>query len=131
MSQENVELARTAYEALQRDDIEACVGYVHPEAEWHSLVLEMEGSFHGREGVRQWWASLTAAFPNWKPSILELRDLGDFVLFHSRGIGSGAGSGVAVDEDFWQVTELREGLIVWYASFRTESEALEAVGLRE
>jgi hypothetical protein len=62
---------------------------------------------------------------------MDVRDLGDLVLLHARGVGSGAGSGAGIDEDFWQVAEMRAGRIVWYRVFRTEDEALEAVGLRE
>src|SRR5437764_12430731 len=102
MSRENVELVRRAYEALRRDDIEGCLGDVHPEVEWHSLVLEMEGVRHGHDAVREWWRSLLAVFPDWRPSIEEIRDLGDWVLVHARQIGSGTRSGVGVDADFWQ-----------------------------
>jgi ketosteroid isomerase-like protein len=131
MSQENVERARRAFAALQRDDIEEFLSYVDPEAEWNSLVLEMEGAFHGHDGVRQWWASLLAVFPDWRPTIVEVRDVDDCVLLHARGSGTGAGSGVGIDEDFWQVAQMQGGRIVWYGAFRTEQEALEAVGLRE
>jgi len=31
----------------------------------------------------------------------------------------------------WQAAKLRDGKLSWWAFFRTESEALEAVGLRE
>ncbi len=81
--------------------------------------------------MRKWWAAITDAFPDWYPRIVEVRDLDDWVLIHARGQGRGAGSGVGVDEDFWQVGQLREGRIVRYAAVRTEAEALEAVGLRE
>src|SRR3712207_8048003 len=57
-SRGNVERARLVYEALERDDLEAVLAYVHPEVEWNSIMLEMEGPVHGHEGVRRWWASL-------------------------------------------------------------------------
>jgi hypothetical protein len=31
----------------------------------------------------------------------------------------------------WQATALRDGKVIWWAFFRSEREALEAVGLRE
>ncbi len=33
--------------------------------------------------------------------------------------------------DMWQAARLRDGKLSWWAFFRTESEALEAVGCRE
>jgi ketosteroid isomerase-like protein len=131
VSQENVERAHRAYEALQRHDIDGFLTYVDPDAEWHSRVLEIEGTLYGHEGVRVWWTSLLAVFPDWAPVLLEARDLGDFVVIHARATGSAVASGVGIDHDFWQAAEMRDGRIVWYAACRTEHEALDAVGLRE
>jgi ketosteroid isomerase-like protein len=131
MSQENVQRAHRAYEALQHGDIDAFLMYVDPAVEWHSLVLEMEGTLHGHEGVRLWWTNLLAVFPDWAPVLVEARDLGDFVVMHARATGSAVESGVGIDQDFWQAAEMQDGRIVWYAACRTEREALEAAGLRE
>ena len=131
MAQQNEELARRAYEALQRDDIEAFLAFVHPEVEWHSLVLEVEGVRHGHEGVRGWWRGLRGAFPEWNPSVVNVRSHGNRVVIHAHATGSGAASGVGIDNDFWQVAEIRDGLIVRYRAVRTEREALEAAGLSE
>ncbi len=50
MSQENVEIARRAYEAFGRGDFEAFAALLHPEVEFESLILEMEaGSYRGLE----------------------------------------------------------------------------------
>ncbi len=131
MSGENVELVRSAYEALERDDIEAFLGLVHPDVEWHSLILEIEGAFHGHDGVRQWWRAIRNTFPDWRPSLIEVREFGDSVVMHARGTGSGAASGVGVDDDFWQMVQICDGLVVRYRAVRTEQEALEAAGLSE
>jgi ketosteroid isomerase-like protein len=128
MWQENVELARRAYAAFQAGDLDEWVTYFDPEVEFNAT--EMEGPFRGHGGLREWAAGLLAAFPDWKPSIVETRDLGDRVLIHGNASGEGAGSGVGIEVDFWQAVEFRDGRIVWYAAFRTEAEALEAVGLR-
>ena len=131
MSQENVELTRRAYEALERDDIEAFLSFLEPDVEWYSLILEIEGVFRGHDGVREWWRGIRTTFPDWRPSLVEVRAYGDRVVMHGRGSGSGAASGVDIDDDFWQVVEIRDGLVVWYRAVRTEKEAVEAAGLRE
>jgi hypothetical protein len=131
MSKENVELAYRCYEALQADDLETFLEYIDPNVEWRSLVLEIEGVFHGHDGVRDWWNGLKSVFPDWKPLIVEVRELGDRIVIHARGIGSGAASGVGIDGDFWQVAEIQRGRIVWYRAVRSEAEALEAAGLSE
>ena len=86
MSQENVELVHRAYEALQADDIDAFLTFVHPDVEWHSLILEIEGVFHGHDGVREWWRGLRSVFPDWQPSVVEARDYGRHVVIHARGV---------------------------------------------
>jgi ketosteroid isomerase-like protein len=131
MSQENVDTTRHMYEALRRNDIEAFLVHVDPEVEFHSLILEIEGVFHGHEGVREWWSGIRATFPDWEPAIVDVQPVGDRVLIHARGAGSGATSGVGLDQDFWQVGQFREGRMVWYRAVRTEAEARQAAGLSE
>jgi ketosteroid isomerase-like protein len=128
MSLENVELARRAYAALQAGDVEEWVSYFDPEVEFSWMA--MEGLFRGHQGLREWAAGLLAAFPDWKPSIVEIRDLGDRALIHGSAGGEGARSGLGVEASFWHAMEVRGGRVVWSAAFRTEADALEAVRLR-
>lgn len=129
VSRENEDLARRAYEALQRSDIEAVLSFVDPGVEWHSLVLEVEGVRHGHEGVREWWRGLRASFPEWIPTLVEVRSHEDWVLIRAHATGSGAASGVGIDEDFWQAVKIQNGLVVEYRALRTEAEAFEVIGL--
>jgi ketosteroid isomerase-like protein len=131
MSQENVEVAKQALEAFGQGDIDRFLSYIHPAVEWSPRLGELEGTQHGHAAVRRWWAGLFEVFPDWSLTIREMRDRGDFVLFHVDVAASGAGSGLGVDEEFWQVAEIQGGRIVWYRVCPTEGEALEAVGLRE
>jgi ketosteroid isomerase-like protein len=127
----NVQLAQRAYAALRAGDLDEVLHIFHPQVEMHSYLLEMEGPFHGHKGVLRWWSGLHDAFPDLKMSLVEVRDLGaDRVLIHGRAEGEGAASGVGVAGDYWQAAEARDGLVVWFAAFRTEAEALEAVKLR-
>ena len=127
MASANAELAQSAYDALIRNDIDAFLELIDPEVEWHSLILEMEGTFHGHEGVRRWWESLRSAFPEWAPSFAEVEDRGDWVIARASATGSGAASGVELEGDFWQVAEVREGLIVRYFAVRGRDEAMRVI----
>lgn len=120
----DVERAYRAYEHLQADDIEGFLEFVDPDAEWHSLVLEIEGAFRGHDGVRAWWQGLLDAFPDWKPTLVDIQDLGGVLVILGRGTGIGAGSGVGIDDEFWQVTQMRDGKITRYRAARTEAEAM-------
>jgi hypothetical protein len=44
---------------------------------------------------------------------------------------TGTLGGVPVEQTMWQASLLRDGKVIWWASFRSEREALEAAGLRE
>jgi hypothetical protein len=58
-------------------------------------------------------------------------NLGDLTVAHLRNRAHGTVSNAPVEERLWFVGEWREGKAIWWQSFRTETEALEAAGLRE
>ena len=55
MSQENVELARRAYDAFNRRDLDAFLAIADEEVEAESRLGAVEGGYHGHEGLRRWW----------------------------------------------------------------------------
>ena len=133
MSQVSPELQRladTAYGALDSGDLEAFLALVTEDVEFTSMVAEAEGAtFRGHAGVRAWWQSLREAFQDLSWQVLELRGSGDTGVVHFRITGTLAGMDVGQTE--WQAVRLRGGKIAWWAPFRTEHEALDAVGLSE
>ena len=44
---------------------------------------------------------------------------------------AGTLGGVPVEQTMWQAVKLRDRKAYWWANFRTEREALEAVGLSD
>jgi ketosteroid isomerase-like protein len=131
MSQENVEIVRRFFDALDRHDESALLELIHPDIVFTSLIVEVEGGFHGHEGVRLYLSELFKAFPDFRIEVDEIRHTGDGAVVKVRASASGAASGVATGLTNWQAVTLRDGKAVWWAFFRTESEALEAVGLSE
>lgn len=131
MSQEEIRIVCGTHEAFQSRDLHAFLSYMDPEVEFRSLVLEVEGVYHGHEGVRSWWENVLAVFPDWSPHVEDARDIGDRVVVRVRAEGRGTGSGIGLERDIWQVAEVRGGRIKSSAFFRTEQEALQAVGLWE
>jgi ketosteroid isomerase-like protein len=130
MSREDVDVVRACFEAFRRRDLDAFLSCFDPEVEYRSLVLEVEGTYHGHEGLRSWWDSLLRVFPDWQPQLEDTRDLGHRVLSRVRAEGHGTGSGISLERDIWHVAEIRDGRIKSSAFFRTEHEALEAAGQR-
>lgn len=58
-----------------------------------------------------------------------MTDPGDLTIAELRMRGHGAGGAVPVDVTIWRVSRWRDGKCVWWATYRSEAEALEAVGL--
>ncbi len=130
MSQENVERIEAAYAALDRRDLQDFLAQIHPEVEFRSLIAEADGQvYRGHDGVREWWDAVPQALDGLRFEREEIE------CFRNRGINrmrivSGSG-GVEVPLTMWQAWRTRDGLLCWWDGFRTEAEALEAVGLSE
>lgn len=55
MGQENVELARKAFDAIGRRDWDGLLALMDQEVESVSRTTAIEGGLHGHEGIRRWW----------------------------------------------------------------------------
>ena len=128
MAESDIETVRESHDAFRNRDLDRWLGYLHPDVEFTSLVLEIEGTYHGREGARAWWENVVAVFPDWSPRVVSARELGDRVLVQVRAEGTGTGSGIELERDTWQIVRVEEGLLRSWNFFRTEQEALEAAG---
>jgi ketosteroid isomerase-like protein len=133
MSQENVELARAIYAAINRGDLEGFLGLVHPEAEFTSLVAEAEGqTYHGHDGVREWWEKVREALGGLRFDPQHIYD--DDGRLYAEVIITGTVEGVEVPQRMWTAALVRDRKAIWWATCRTEAEAreaLEAAGLSE
>ena len=47
-----MDVVRATFEAFRRRDLDAFLSCFDPEVEYRSLVLEVEGTYHGHEGMR-------------------------------------------------------------------------------
>ncbi|MDQ3729061.1 MAG: nuclear transport factor 2 family protein [Actinomycetota bacterium] len=134
MSQENVEIARRAYDAFSRHDLDAFTELLDPDVVFESLIFEAEGGvFRGHEGVRDFFGKLSEVFgQSWRSEITGVEEIGTaFLIIESRAVATGDAGGVPVEQAFWQASEVRRGQVVWWKFCRSKPEALEAVGLRE
>jgi len=133
MSQENVRVVATAsavYGALNSGDLDAFLALTTEDVEFTSLVAEMEATtFRGHDGIRAWWETVRGAFEGVRWELLDVRDAGDRGVIRLRMCGEL--SGIPLEQTMWQAVRLRDGKGSWWAIYRTEAEALEAVGLSE
>ena len=91
MSQENVELARRAYEAFNRRDLGSLLALMDVEADLIPQLAAMEGDFHGHDGIRRWWQNLLDAWPDYKAEVIEVREIGVSDARKGSGWGSRRG----------------------------------------
>jgi ketosteroid isomerase-like protein len=132
MSQANVERVRGAFEVFLAGKPEFGVGLAHPDIEWdasESPVLDNSGVYRGVEGVQQFWRQWLAAWETVQFDY-ELVDSGDHVvaLIDQRMRGRSTGIEVPFGK-YAQVYTFKDGLIVHWKFFMSQSDALEAVGL--
>jgi ketosteroid isomerase-like protein len=132
MSQENVGLNRRVIDAFNRRDLGAYLELTDPDMEFIPYEVKVQGGspYRGHFGVRSWWEESLAVFPDLRGEIYEMRDLGDCVFVHGRIHGQGAGSGAAFERPMWLVAEWRDKKMVWWSSFESEAEAVEAARSR-
>lgn len=132
MTEQNVEGFRKAIAGYNRGDIGPMLEITHPDAEWYPFTAAVEGAhaYHGREGIRRWWANVDAIFDQVDASVDDVRDLGDelLALGHLRARFR---SGVTLDTEIAWLFRYRDGLAVWGHAYQSHAEAVEAAGLRE
>jgi ketosteroid isomerase-like protein len=131
MSEENVELARQAEEALLRRDRDAWFAIHDEDFEIVPIRDWPEGGVRGREAGWDFHMRILDSF-EWVPVEVERVDAGaDKVLVHLRYDARGAGSGAEVELDQWYVATVRDGKFFRLQWFTDRADALEAAGLSD
>ncbi len=142
MSQENVEIVRRAYEALNRAlrsggaprDVDAWLDAFHPDVEVFDIPTFPDAQVRrGHDDMRKWIEMMVDVFSRggrWEPEQVTAA-AGDFVLVSVRGHGSGRESGAPVEARFFQVFEMGDRKIQKVWSDYDKDQALEAAGLSE
>jgi uncharacterized protein len=134
MSQENVEIVRTAFTAFDRGDIEAVLRLCAED-----IVItqppELPGvsaKQRGHRGVLEAFAIWPEQWEDYRMKILRITAApADRVIVTTRARGRGRQSGVEVDMEFSFVFTIGDARIREMRIFVQEDDALEAAGLSE
>ena len=144
MSQENVELVRGWYRALDRtlsayaktpgriEDapfIDEVFAQLDEEVEWR-WPLSPE-SFRGRAGLLQAAADWLEAVDDWQIEVEEVLDAGERVVSGQNVRAQGKGSGAPSDQHVYTVFSFRDRRILRMEDYLDRGEALKAAGLPE
>ena len=132
MSRQNLEAVQAAFEAYYRGDMERVTELAHPNlVVTQTAEMPDAETFHGRRGFIDAIDAWAEAWDDVRVERLSTRDVGDHVLTTVRQRARGRRSGVEVEGRFTFVFTLKAGKLVRWRMFADESEALEAVGLRQ
>ncbi|HEX8648535.1 MAG TPA: nuclear transport factor 2 family protein, partial [Thermoleophilaceae bacterium] len=103
--------------------------FFHPDIEFRSLIAESEGqTYRGHDGARAWWSEVVQSIGGIRFEREHIEPTPDGGITRLRLVGTI--EGVEVPQMLWQAWRVRDGLVCWWAGYRTEAEAREAMGLR-
>jgi ketosteroid isomerase-like protein len=134
VSQENVEVVRSAFETWDGAGVTAALGFVDPNAEMQlaSATLD-EGVIKGREAIGAYLTSVVEEL--WESFGVEATNYEStgqrHVVVDVRLSGRGRASGAAVEQRFAEALEVRGGRIVRWGVYPDRAEALSAARLEE
>jgi ketosteroid isomerase-like protein len=132
MSQENVEAIRRMIQAFNERSAEGMMAECDPGVQFKPVLAGVTDTpYRGHEGVRQFLAATDESFEQFELHCEGIEDHGDFVLAVNEAYARGKASGVEIRRPIVQIAELRHGKCVWFQSFQTSAEALEAMRRRE
>lgn len=127
MSEDNIALIQSAYEAHRRGEIAAVFALLHPEVEMvQTDLLPWGGTHRGHEGARTFFRKLaehTEALP--EPGAFF--SAGDEVVVQGRLRGKARASGRAIDLAIVHVWRVRERQVVRFAAYINTPAMLEAL----
>jgi uncharacterized protein len=119
-AEDTVAIARSAYEAFARDDLDGVLAMLDDDIVWHEAQgLPHGGAYHGLDAVRaaifdpldeQWWDGFAAT-----PS--EFIGAGDHVLVLGRYTARAKATGAPLDVPFAHVWLFRDGRAIRFDQF--------------
>jgi ketosteroid isomerase-like protein len=132
MARENVDVVRRALDALAREDMQAAVVDLDPDAEMYDFDIPDADVYRGPDGFFKWLGVWSESWESWRFEDLEILPAGeDRAVALFRMIVKGRDSGVEIDRRDGVAYTLRSGKIVRMEYYNDQQKALEAVGLGE
>jgi uncharacterized protein len=131
MSEENLELIRRLYRAMDARDVEAAAELSDPALEWIPDRRVGEGPVSGRKQVIRFFEDRAAMFGEIRTEIERLWDSGDKVLAFIRLRGVGRSSGAGFDVRIAHLWTISDGRVIRGEGYGDRDEALEAAGVSE
>jgi ketosteroid isomerase-like protein len=133
MSQQNVELVRSSFEALARGDFGSAFSSYDPSMEWCTAADEPDQQTH--RGIAELEALVESLAEPWVDRFGDTTtfegfiDGGDWVVVPWSAQVRGRGSGISIEISETYAVRVHNARIVRVEEYRTKEQALAAVGL--
>jgi len=132
MSQENAEIVRAIYEAVERRDWDRAFRDQHPDIELTTPPGIDSGTYRGRAEIQPFWEDWFSVFEERSSAHLEqFVESGDQVAVVVKYRAWPKGSSRAIEIRNGHLWSIRDGKVVSMRMFPSPDEALEAAGLRK
>jgi ketosteroid isomerase-like protein len=124
VARESVQVVEDLIDAWNRRDLAAALALLHPECELHPVeaINPVRGHEEFAAGFNQWFEAFDAFSAD--PEDFVAR--GDRVLVPVMQRARGKGSGVEIEQRFYQLFTLRDGKVLRFEEFADEAEARRA-----
>jgi uncharacterized protein len=131
MSQENLDVVRRAYEAMNAGDMGAFLGLLSRDVEWKAAKEGTDpGTYSGHTGVGRFYDTRLEVWDQLHQQPDQLIDRGESVVAVVRTRTRGKASGVELEQGSAHLWQLRDGKVVRFETFDQPAEALAASGIR-
>jgi ketosteroid isomerase-like protein len=126
VSEQDVELVRRVFDAINRRDVQTMLDAYHPDADMSTLTSELVHgkAYRGHTGIREYFSSFADVWEELRLEPEEIRDLGGRILVVGRWSSRGKGSGADVESPAAWIFAVRDGRIVFSRAYRDAEEAL-------
>jgi ketosteroid isomerase-like protein len=125
----HLELIRAAYDAANRQDYEALLPLIHPDAEARPILgANLQADiYRGHEGVKQWLEDLNCDWEVFDSDPVEIVERGERVLCRIQVRALGRASGVAIEAEIFHVCTMLDGQIIRLEGFTDREAAVHAL----
>jgi ketosteroid isomerase-like protein len=132
VSDANVDLVRSSFEAFGRGDFESAFAAYDDEVEWQTAEDEPDKHVYiGIPAIRRFVVHIADPWTDRFGPAIEFEDFidrGDWVVVPWTARLHGHGSGIEIDVSETYAVLVRDGRIARVVEYRTVEQALEAVG---
>jgi ketosteroid isomerase-like protein len=121
----SIEIVRRLIDAWNERDLEAALGEMHSQCEVRPV--EATETLRGHDGVAAAFRDWFEAFEQFTMKPEDFVVHGDRVLVPMRQRARGKGSGLEVEERFYQLFTLRDGKVFRFEEYSEETDARNAL----